>query len=567
MESKLDLKYNTLTNKLEELKEKTFSILKNYDKTETINELKDRLGNNSNRKELKVAFVGQYNAGKSTIISALTNDKNIRIDSNVATDESTEYAWNNIVITDTPGILAGKVEKHDHATKAELSSSDLVVYTLTSQLFDDVIFENFIDLAYTQNLKNKMLIAINKMSMEKGEFSELQKNYTESIKTVFKEKGYDFDFPVVFMDAFDFIEGSELDEEDLIEMSNFPEFIHTLNEFINTKGLIQQSFDTPIRILKDSLEKISIDETDPNFGLIIKKYENRVIKHKEELIKEVSFLYSDLKDKILSEGYSISGLIGEIEQEDFNKRQEKFNIILKEESSNTMYKIEELIAEKNKSLGVELSDIIADQEVVLYEKNLTSQFSSNQYGGNFKSSSYNGKIEILNSIKDQASKLTKFTGASNTSNIFARSAEVAGSTGHKTIYQAGKFIGYKFKPWEAVKITKNVGNVAKFAGPALSLLSAGLTIADAYKEEKALKKVVASKNQMNDSFHTISNDLVSSLNDKFQDYIKNNIDTLIEDYNNQKMEIIKTNEKNSDFLSKLNKLNTEYVDFIEVVNN
>lgn len=43
---------------------------------------------------------------------------------------------------DTPGILAGKVEAHDERTKAALKECDLIFYVLTSQLFDDVVFNN-----------------------------------------------------------------------------------------------------------------------------------------------------------------------------------------------------------------------------------------------------------------------------------------------------------------------------------------------------------------------------------------------------------------------------------------
>lgn len=80
----------------------------------------------SERKDLRLAFVGQYSSGKSTIISALTGNKDILIDANIATDKTTEYRWNNIILMDTPGILAGKVEKHDEITKAALKECDLI---------------------------------------------------------------------------------------------------------------------------------------------------------------------------------------------------------------------------------------------------------------------------------------------------------------------------------------------------------------------------------------------------------------------------------------------------------
>lgn len=561
-----ELKFQILSTKLDTIKKNTFSLLSQFDKIETINTLKTNLDTNKERTELKVAFVGQYNAGKSTIISALTNRTDIKIDSNVATDKSSEYEWNNIKIIDTPGILAGKIEQHDITTKETLSNTDLIVYVLTSQLFDDVIFENFIDLAYKQNLKDKMLITINKMSMEKGDFNTLQKNYTESIKTIFKEKGYDFNFEIVFIDAFDYIEGIDDDEEDLIEMSNFSKFIETLNIFIQNKGIIQKSFDTPIRIIKEEIDKIALDEIDPSFSLVIKKYENRILRHKKNLIDEVQFLYNNLRDKILTEGYSISSFMGETSQEEFDSKQNKFNKLIEKESINTMNEIEILINEKNKTLGNELSEIAEDKDVIIYTQNLQNQFNKKEYQENFKSSTFVNKFHFLDSIKNQATTLSKFTGASESVNIFAKASEISGSKGHKAIYQAGKAIGHKFKPWEAIKITKNIGNVAKFAGPAISVVTAGIAIYGACKEEKALKQVVASKNQMNDSFSSIANDVIKELDVKFKEYISNNVDNRLQEFASKKMEIIMQNETNSNFLNEISMLNSEYVDFIEIVN-
>ena len=45
---------------------------------------------------LSIALSGQYSAGKSTIISALTGDKSIRISADVATEEVKAYRWRDI---------------------------------------------------------------------------------------------------------------------------------------------------------------------------------------------------------------------------------------------------------------------------------------------------------------------------------------------------------------------------------------------------------------------------------------------------------------------------------------
>ena len=45
---------------------------------------------------LTLAFIGQYNAGKSTLIKALTDRDNVTIDADVCTHEVTAYAWHDL---------------------------------------------------------------------------------------------------------------------------------------------------------------------------------------------------------------------------------------------------------------------------------------------------------------------------------------------------------------------------------------------------------------------------------------------------------------------------------------
>ena len=208
------------------------------------------------------------------------------------------------------------------------------------------------------------------------------------------------------------------------------------------------------------------------------------------------------------------------------------------------------------------------KNVIIYNENLNSSFDKNNYNSKeyFSQESYSGKINLLNQVKKGVGTLADYTGASNSVNIFAKSAEVTGSKGHNAVYTIGKSLGYKFKPWQAVNITKNVGNVVKFAGPAIAVLSAGMTIYGTYKEEQAAKKVNASKNQMNDSFYEIANDVVSQLNAKFQEYISNNIDSQIKEIDEQKIEILKKHESNSSFLNQFSELHGEYISFIETIN-
>jgi predicted GTPase len=116
---------------------------------------------------LTVAFVGQYDSGKSTMISALTDRRDIPIDADVCTDKVTAYDWNGIRILDTPGIHAG-YPHHDEITYAAINKVDLLIFTITNELFDDVIGAHFRDLCFARNKASETLLVVNKMGQDSG---------------------------------------------------------------------------------------------------------------------------------------------------------------------------------------------------------------------------------------------------------------------------------------------------------------------------------------------------------------------------------------------------------------
>ena len=156
---------------------------------ENFSQIKTKL--NQNLQEYKqeglisVAFIGQYSAGKSTIISALTGKRDIRIDADIATDKTASYNWNDIKIIDTPGLFTDR-EDHDAITYEAIDKADLLVFSLTYMLFDSVTVENFKKLAYEKGYAWKMMLVVNKMSDEAGEEAEKIANYCHSLAEALK---------------------------------------------------------------------------------------------------------------------------------------------------------------------------------------------------------------------------------------------------------------------------------------------------------------------------------------------------------------------------------------------
>src|SRR4051794_19503152 len=86
----------------------------------------------------RMVVTGQFSSGKSSLVRALTDGAaDVVIDSDIATDEVTEYTWDGAVtLIDTPGVQAG-VREHDRLAEEAISTADFVLFVITVDLLDD----------------------------------------------------------------------------------------------------------------------------------------------------------------------------------------------------------------------------------------------------------------------------------------------------------------------------------------------------------------------------------------------------------------------------------------------
>jgi len=86
-----------------------------------------------------VALAGQYSAGKSTILRALTGRDAIAVGAGIVTDAPRRYDWNGVTVIDTPGIHIEIRPDHDALTYDAISNADLMLFVVTNELFDSHI--------------------------------------------------------------------------------------------------------------------------------------------------------------------------------------------------------------------------------------------------------------------------------------------------------------------------------------------------------------------------------------------------------------------------------------------
>ena len=90
---------------------------------------------------------------------------------------------------------------------------------------------------------------------------------------------------------------------------------------------------------------------------------------------------------------------------------------------------------------------------------------------------------------------------------FLRSMNVAGSGLHQTVYTVGKFVGFKFQPWQAVGMAKGIGNAALLLGPALALVSVGADLYLTHQEQEHEKAMANARREITSQFQKIAQDL------------------------------------------------------------
>jgi len=126
-----------------------------------------------------------------------------------------------------------------------------------------------------------------------------------------------------------------------------------------------------------------------------------------------------------------------------------------------------------------------------------------------------GQVELLEYIGEIAevglTNLATRTGANTSGQTFLRASNVAGSGLHQGVYAVGKFVGFNFKPWQAVNIAKVIGNAAKFIGPIIGVIALGADVLAMAQEEEKDKKLADDRREITSQFVALAKDIESQV--------------------------------------------------------
>jgi hypothetical protein len=471
------------------------SLVREVDETRLI-------GASNDAPPLTIAFIGQYDSGKSTILRVLTGRSDIVIDSDVCTDMVTAYDWNGVRLLDTPGIHA-LYPDHDEKTYDTISRADLLVFVITNELFDDVIGRHFRELVFDRQHAGRMLLVVNKMGQDSGS-PETKRADIERVTYPYKLEY----FRTVFIDAHSWLEAQNSSPEDkaeLLEIANIPSLISALNEFIEERGLIGR-LSTPLLSLRGIAEQghafLSTDFTEERAALeLLRRKRSIFLTSRSRVSLVMTGIVANAVSDISKYGDEVAEAI------EPGKKEKELDTLHSSAQRRAERRSEELSEEARKCIEDELTEL-RKQLKALHDGVLATELrdqleatvpgNSHLLSGEFGSPSWNAQSreqviaewpakakkvgDIANNIGEWAAKWT--TGPNAGGAATGSSTAARGSQAQKTVYNVGKFFGAKFKPWGAVKIARIIGNVGRVLSAIGGILAVVAQIAEDRQQEQ-----------------------------------------------------------------------------------
>lgn len=474
---------------------------------------------------IKLVFAGQYSAGKSSILKSLTGRDDIAIGAGITTQKAHEYEWKGVKVVDTPGIHTQLRPDHDEISYNAIAAADMLVFVVTNELFDSHLAQHFRKLAIDQDKASEMILVVNKMERASEGNTIIQQSV---IRDDLRNVIYPYtpeQLHLCFLDAESYLDS--LDERDvdaeladeLLERSGYGEFVKTLNYFVKEKGL-SAKLTTKLYQLDDELQKV-IQHLEPkSLDYDIDALEENLMQQRHVLSESRNRLHQEIQDiftssasKIRDQGLNAANLLVD------GCKKDEVEFELKNSIRNADEIIESCQKEAVETLEKRLREIGRDIDSI-ENSNFSQELKARLIG------KFDGLPDNIKNIINSAGSGAKEVGNQILKNAYKAGTQgglqltnFSGSTIHNIVLKAGRSIGYKFKPWQAIKITKGVA----IAGQALAVVGVGLSVFMQIKsdqdEEKVRNDLRINRQNIRSQFNTAAHELENH----GREFIKHNV--------------------------------------------
>ncbi|CAH2606006.1 GTPase domain-containing protein (plasmid) [Rhodovastum atsumiense] len=446
---------------------------------------------------LRIALIGEFSAGKSSIIKALTG-ADVLIDADVATTEEQSVEWRGLHLTDTPGIQAdGGPNAHDGISRRATVCADLVLFVVTNELFNPRLATHlrFVLDPEGMGLVGKTAIVINKMDRETNPQETL-------LAEVQKVLGPHQDVPIFLCAAAKFLQAAEQPTEQLqarfLRQSRIDELVTGINAFVEQSGAMGR-LRTPLQIADEALDAVVGAETqteDDRVGV-------EMVRRQRRVLAELHARLAEIRGTCAKRAHS--AVMSQTEH-----ALAQVTDVLTEDDIGKIYDaaLGQAEAEMESIWSAAESDV---QEAMAAADRRSAEVTSG-LSRSGENQAARASVEITARRPGEWTLTLKLLkGAVSPVKEGLETAAKSPDAVKEVVLQVAKFIGHKFKPWGA---TKTAGKLARFAGNAAKWMPVAAFLIDLGLQAREESKKAERERLLSQMRITLRNAFVGAAKDQ-----------------------------------------------------
>lgn len=511
--------------------------------------------------KIKLVFVGQYSAGKSSLIKMLTGE-DVEIGAAITTQDSKPYDWNGLEIIDTPGIHTELRPDHDEITYEQINHAALLIFVITNEGFSQRMGDHFRTLAIEQKRAANMVLVVNKMGRTAlGNVPEQQQVIYEDLKKVTAPHDPK-DLYLSFTDAESYLKAMTAADprrrERDLKRSGHDAFVANLNRFVAAKGVLQK-INLPLNTIAAEIRNASGGSSDEEKADIAAYVES--VRHgkkilldgKRECLEDIDGIIGNLKIDISRRGRDTAESVMSADSEDAAKKilsaaQERVKLAAQDCAQKISDRIQKFSEQSDDNLKTYESSTFVQQVQANLLGKLNATGSSNLSQGLGAIAGTGGAVAGAMIAQHGAQFAAQYAQTAVTP-LGRVVAGVASEGVSKTLTAQGvhPFISdilgvkagnllttlpiFRESPTLINKIAGFVTGNAGRIGAALGIIGAAWTIYSAIKgddeQRKREAKQLEAKNNIISGFNDIAEDIGRELLSNVRTYMEQNIDPIV----------------------------------------
>lgn len=438
------------------------------------------------RPKRHLVFTGQFSSGKSTLINALTNGE-AALDVGVAptTDKvSAPIDWDGqVLLIDTPGVQAG-IREHDLVAERAIASSDLILFTITTELFDDAGAAHLRHVAFDLSKLDQMLVVITKA----GTFAAPE-GYRESVVWEILDIG-NGSVRVVECDAQDYLDGLAHPDPGrgraYREQSGIDDLRRAINDLSERRGLLaglRQPFQTIKSVAAEARSYLVQDPVEQSALLILTRQRSALSARRGRIQSLLNTQVAEFETAAVRAGEAFAAAIEALDDTpEGSARQVEVDAAVALLKSKLTNALDRLTAGLSSEMERQLSDLQSELREIEASPHarvfISMEVEEMSDGGVVDPDDLSASIPPIKDRKYQRpiwmEQLLDVMQKMNPGGFATTPGQAAGGWLHKMVLDLGHDIGVKFKPWGAAKMASRIGKVARVASVVLPFaISAG----------------------------------------------------------------------------------------------